>query len=164
MVKSNFPVHSFHLNAKRGRQDSGEASVLHFQSGITQPFKNSVRGVDRESKRLPKAPPRSLIRRPHKLLFLDDRIQANRGARGECFTVNDVDLTLGILRCEIFKNEGAKVLTLHNEGRVFLNERLRSLGTREQRETIVEWAIIILALAAIALGLAAPDQMNPWFR
>ncbi len=35
---------------------------------------------------------------------------------------------------------------------------------REQRETIVEWAIIILTLASIALALVAPDQVNPWFR
>ncbi len=56
------------------------------------------------------------------------------------------------------------MLTLHNVGRVFLKERLRPLAKREQRETIVEWAIIILTLASIALALLAPDQLNPWFR
>ena len=67
---------------------------------------------------------------------------------------------VGPLRREDKEN----MLTLHNVGRVFLKERLRPLAKREQRETIVEWAIIILTLASIALALVAPDQANPWFR
>ena len=75
-----------------------------------------------------------------------------------------MELTLRFLSCGIVKNEGTKVVTLHNEGRVFLKERLRPLVAREQRETRIEWAIIILTLAAIALALGSPDQANPWFR
>jgi hypothetical protein len=56
------------------------------------------------------------------------------------------------------------MLTSHNVGRFFLKARLRPLATQEQSEIIVQWAIIILTLASIALALAAADQANPWVR
>jgi uncharacterized Rmd1/YagE family protein len=63
--------------------------------------------------------------------------------------MRDLEPTLGAIVDQA--DQLAQSLTVHQ-------------SVREQRETIVEWAIIILILASIALGLAAPDQLNPWFR
>ena len=64
------------------------------------------------------------------------------------YNLRDLKRTLGTIVDQA--DQLAQSLTVH-------------YSEREQRETIVEWAIIILTLASIALALAAPDQANPWF-